>query len=174
MKGVFVKNAGLSVLLALGACAAGTPPVALEPNPSSVETVTVSVGPCFGFCPVFDVTIASDGAVSFVGQRHTAVLGARRREAGADAYKMLASELAAFRPTLGTEARIPCDAAISDTSSYTVTWRGSDGRLTVATLQSRCPSGPAERLDAMLRELPDRLGIADWAKQTSRPGVSRG
>lgn len=168
------KSAALSAVMTLAACATGTPPMASAPNPSSVESVTVSVGPCFGFCPVYDATVASNGLVSFVGRRHTAILGERRRNVGADAYRAVADELAVYRPAAGTEARVECDAAISDTSPYTITWHGSDGQVTVATLQSRCPGGPGARLDAILRGLPSRLGIDGWARQTTRPGESRG
>lgn len=174
MRAPNAKWTALSAVMTLTACAAGTPPMPSAPNPSPIESVTVSVGPCFGFCPVYDATIASNGLVSFVGSRHTAVLGERRLNVGADAYRTVADELAVFRPAAGTEARIQCDAAISDMSAYTIRWQGSDGQVTVATLQSRCPAGPGARLDAILRGLPGRLGIEEWAKQTTRPGESRG
>ncbi|GEM_PF-4065285 len=75
----------LAAALTAGACmplpgADNVPPAAPE-----AETIAISVGPCFGFCPVYNVTIAPEGAVRFQGLRHTAVLGEMRREAGTEA-----------------------------------------------------------------------------------------
>jgi len=162
----FVLGSGL----ALSACA-GTV------DRSSVVhagSISVAVGPCFGFCPVYEATISSAGEVTFKGERHTAVLGERRRRLGAGAFRSWTSELAPFRPAQGDTARVECDAAISDTPTYTITWLEASGRRTVATHQGGCSSGAGNRLDAVLRSLPDRLGIGSWAKQTTRPGESRG
>jgi hypothetical protein len=138
------------------------------------EPVTIAVGPCFGFCPVYEVTVLPDGTIDFTGQRHTAVLGDRHGSMDAASYRRLMTDLSAFRPATGTTAQIECDAAISDTPTYTITWGGADGRKTIATHQGGCPGGAGQRLDAVLRRLPDQLGIAEWMRQVTRPGVSRG
>ncbi len=92
------------------------------------------LGPCFGFCPVYETSIAPDGGVRFDGQRHTAVLGERTRNAGASVYSGLKRDLAPFRPAAGTQAVVDCIAAVSDTSPYTVTWTDPAGGKTIATL----------------------------------------
>ncbi len=158
-------------MLGLNACAP-------MPHPGSAatsgETITVAVGPCFGFCPVYSTSVAPDGTVRFEGQRHTAVLGERARMAGMSTYRRLARDLAPFRPADGTEATIDCSAAVTDTSPYIITWTDPAGRKTSATVQSGCPGGAGQALVQRLRALPGQLGIADWAKQTTRPGASRG
>jgi hypothetical protein len=141
---------------------------------ASVAAITVSVGPCFGFCPVYDVTVSEKGDVHFSGKRHTAFVGDRDRTGGAAVYGALARDLATFRPADGTTAQVECTAAISDTSSYTIIWTAADGRKTVATHQRGCIGGPGKALDGVLAKLPGDLGIADWAKQTTRPGLPRG
>lgn len=161
-------------LFALVGCGQNPPPLMPGPPGLQADTITVAVGPCFGFCPVYQASIAPGGAVSFSGTRHTAILGERRRETGGQTYRALAEDLAPFRPVDGTSARVQCDAAISDTSSYTITWTGPDGRQTIATHQRGCSSGPGQVLDGVLQTLTTRLGIADWAKQMTRPGESRG
>ncbi|MBB4859293.1 hypothetical protein HNO88_002622 [Novosphingobium chloroacetimidivorans] len=143
------------------------------PSPNG-DIISIAVGPCFGFCPVYLSEISPSGTVVFVGERHTAVIGERRREAGAAAYRALSADLAAYRPADGATQRVECDAAISDTSTYTITWRATDGREAVATHQSRCSGGPGQKLDEVLKSVPDRLGIASWAKQITRPSASRG
>ncbi|TCP36048.1 hypothetical protein EV292_102639 [Sphingomonas sp. BK235] len=134
----------------------------------------MSLGPCFGFCPVYDVTIDPKGKVVFDGQRHTQVIGRRERMLKPRDYAALVRELAPFRPASGTTAPIECEVAISDTGTYTISWIDAGGRTTVATHRRRCPSGAGHDLDQVLRDLPTRLGIADWARQTTRPDVPRG
>jgi hypothetical protein len=81
MNGSPARLVPLAAMLVLAACATG-PGLG---NGSTVaasapgETITVALGPCFGFCPVYETSIAPDGGVRFDGQRHTAVLGERTR-----------------------------------------------------------------------------------------------
>lgn len=165
------------MVAAAGGVLAGCTTMAADgPSTSSptAETVTVAVGPCFGFCPVYQVSVAHDGMLRFVGERHTTVIGERTKTIGAAASQALIRDLAPYRPATGSETQVACTAAVSDTSSYTVTWESRDGGKTVATVQDHCPGGPGQSLGALLRTLPTRLGVADWAKQVTRPGVSRG
>ncbi|WP_442679900.1 DUF6438 domain-containing protein [Sphingomonas sp. ASY06-1R] len=171
MRAALPSSLALLAAFTLTACATAPRP---GPSAPSGETISVAVGPCFGFCPVYTASVAPDGSVRFDGERHTAVLGARTRTVGTSGYRALARDLAPFRPADGSEATIACIAAVSDTSPYVVTWTNAAGRKTSASVQSGCPGGPGQLLVQRLRALPDRLGIADWAKQTTRPGASRG
>ncbi len=167
-------TAAAAGLLALAGCATDGAAPGIAPPSAAGDVISISVGPCFGFCPVYTTVISPGGTVVYTGERHTKVLGERRREAGAEAYRALSADLAAYRPADGTTQRIECNAAITDTSTYTITWRTSDGREAVATHQSRCASGPGHKLDEVLKSVPDRLGITAWAKQITRSGASRG
>ena len=158
----------------LGACATVAPGAAPSPATGAPTSIAISVGPCFGFCPVYDVKIAADGAVAFTGERHTAVLGTRERRATPEVYRALAADLAPFRPADGSTAAVPCTVSITDMASYTITWTGATGQQTVATHRGGCREGAGHDLDVVLRALPQRLGIEDWMRQTTRPGVSRG
>ncbi len=167
-----VQSIALVAAFTVAACVGNVRPASEAFRPS--ETISVAVGPCFGFCPVYSVTVSPKGVVRFEGRRHTAVLGERTRNIGEVGYRKLASDLAGFRPVSGSDAVVECTAAVSDTSAYTVTWADAPGHRTTATVQSGCPGGAGHALAELLRGLPDRLGIADLAKQTTRPGVSRG
>jgi hypothetical protein len=169
-----VAFSALAATLALGACTTHAPRPLAEVPAAGNASILVSVGPCFGFCPVYDVVVASGDTVIFAGKRHTAVLGDRSRHAPADTYRKVAADLAAFRPATGSEAEVPCETQITDTSVYTITWVDPDGQRTVARHQSRCAGGPGRALDGVLGGLPQRLGIAEWVKQTTREGASRG
>lgn len=161
-------------LLALGACTeASHAPVRMAPA-SELASITLSVGPCFGFCPVYDLTLQSNGDVLFDGKRHTAIVGERRRNIPQATYRAIAADLARFRPAGSEPVPAACDAAISDTSSFTVTWRDAGGGQAITTTQRGCPGGPGHELNAILETVPERLGVADWAKQTTRAGEGRG
>lgn len=168
------SNVLVPVLISLGACASTSQVPTKSAAGGSLETIAVSVGPCFGFCPVYDVVLAPNGDVRFSGKRHTAELGDRAGHTSVQTYRAVAGDLAPFRPADGTTQRVECTAAISDTASYTITWTAADGRRAVATHQAGCQDGPGRALDGVLATLPQRLGVAAWARQTTRPGSSRG
>jgi hypothetical protein len=44
-------------------------------NYKKVESITYETGPCFGTCPVYTVTVHSNGTGLFVGHAHTTVTG---------------------------------------------------------------------------------------------------
>ena len=174
MIGLVKAGVTAAALMALGACAAVSPGVAPAAAAGTPASIAISVGPCFGFRPVYEAKIAADGAVSFTGTRNTAVLGTRERQAAPPAYRAIESDLAPFRPTGGGTAEIPCAVEISDMPTYTITWIDPAGRKAVATHRGGCREGRGHDLDMVLRGLPQRLGIEEWMKQTTRPGVSRG
>lgn len=173
MRGRLIGTLIASFAVMLAGCAQDRGGLAGVPAATG-EKISIAVGPCFGFCPVYSTSIASNGAVHYVGERHTAMLGERDRKLDQAIYRRLQRDLAAFRPADGTESAVECEAAISDTSRYTITWTAPDGRVTTATHQQGCSGGPGQALNKILTTVPDRLGVAAWAKQMTRPGVSRG
>lgn len=114
------------------------------------------------------------GEAIYKVERNTVVLGERRRQAGPGLYRAVAHELADFRPADGSTTTLPCDASITDTSRYTISWTDGAGRETQATHQTGCAGGPGKAFDVLLRATPARLGIAPRAKQTTQPCSSRG
>jgi hypothetical protein len=160
----------MPALITLGGCVSTAGMDASPPTGALPETIAVSVGPCFGFCPVYDVAISPNGDLHFSGKRNTAEIGDRDRRAGIRVYREIVRDLAAFRPADGTTERVECDAAISDTSPYTITWTAADGRRTVATHQLGCAGGPGKALDAVLATLSERLGVDRRGKRTPVAG----
>jgi hypothetical protein len=55
--------------------------------------VTLSRGACFGLCPIYSVTLYSDGTVLFEGQRHTKVLGFQFGQIEEPAIRQVIEEL---------------------------------------------------------------------------------
>ena len=69
----------------LAACTAAAPPPP-PPTAGMVETIRYETGPCFGACPVYTLTVSSDGRGVFEGRRHTAVAGIRNFAASPAQY----------------------------------------------------------------------------------------
>jgi len=165
----------MGAFVAMGALSGCTTLSAGQPAaPAAAETIAISVGPCFGFCPIYKVSLTPAGTVDFNGERHTAVLGERTREAGVPAYRNAAAALAAFRPQTGSTAETTCETRISDQQHYQISWTAADGTVTTLEHDKGCRSSRNETLNAALEGLPSQLGIEGWAEQTTRPGASRG
>ncbi|ESQ87372.1 hypothetical protein ABAC460_20325 [Asticcacaulis sp. AC460] len=162
--------APLAALALLSGCAS----LPQDTPPAAGETLSYSVGPCFGFCPVYSATVSPDGHVTYVGERHTAVLGQQERDGGAGTYRAVASALAAYRPETGATEQTTCEAQASDMQNYRIVWKAVDGTETVLMHDRGCRSARNEELNKAMESLPGKLGIADWAKQTTRPGAGRG
>lgn len=70
------RNA-IAACLFLGLAACGgttgddTPVSDLPRDPSPMDYVKITEGPCFGACPVYDFTLRGDGQVTFHGNRFT-------------------------------------------------------------------------------------------------------
>lgn len=103
---------------------------AAQPRPATpVETITFETGPCFGFCPVYRVTVNSNGTGTFEGRHHTAVTGTRSFRLRPGQYQVFARHLAPLRPARGTirYAGERCRIAATDLPSAEVTWRSRRG-----------------------------------------------
>jgi hypothetical protein len=165
------------VFAAMGVLLAGCAtmePAQSEAGQKTSETISYSVGPCFGFCPVYQVEITPSGHVTYTGERHTTLVGVAERESGSGAYKAAASALAAYRPADGMTAQTQCDQRMSDQQNYRITWKKADGTQTVLEHDKGCRSVRNDELNKVLEGLPTKLGIADWAKQKTEAGASRG
>jgi hypothetical protein len=59
---------------------------------SGSDVITLERTPCFGSCPVYKVTITSEGSVTFVGDRFTKTMGTAKGKITPDAFRQLAAE----------------------------------------------------------------------------------
>jgi Domain of unknown function (DUF6438) len=55
-----------------------------------IATVTLRRGPCFGSCPVYEVTLAADGSATWKGERFVDRLGLYQGQVDLDDYGRLA------------------------------------------------------------------------------------
>ncbi len=118
------KYAIAAVLFALPACAAAAP------RGRSVQTISYETGPCFGACPVFLVTVDSDGSGAFEGRRFTAVTGRRTFRITPAQFRAFAARLEPLRPASGSvrySGSPLCRSMATDLPSVDVKWRSRRG-----------------------------------------------
>jgi hypothetical protein len=160
---MFKTLAAPALLLSLAACA--TPAMNDGGETARGETITLAVGPCFGFCPVYSVSVAPDGAVRFEGERHTTVVGVREKTVSPQAYQAVARSLAPWRPASGTSAQTECERRASDLPTYTVVWTDGAGERTTLNHDGGCMSAANSRLKAALQAIPGQLGVELWLER---------
>ena len=151
--------------LALAAAFAALPACATPGPATPVETITFETGPCFGACPIYRMTINSDGSGIFEGRRFTAVTGTRAFRATPAQYRAFAAHLAPLRPASGTVrySGEACRSMATDLPSAEVTWRsrrGEQGLYFYYGCDMQRNRAIAERLTAA----PDLLPIGDFIR----------
>ena len=129
-----MRRIGLVPLVLMAGCAAA-PPSYPPPTAGSVETIRYETGPCFGMCPVYVLTVRSDGTGTFEGRQHTAVEGVRDFTVSPAQFAEFRARLAPYRPV--GERRIAeqnCGRMVApDLPSVEITWtaKGPQSRLYV-------------------------------------------
>ena len=83
----------LAILLA---AAALTAPAAAQPARDAPKSITYRSGACFGRCPIYEVTVRSDGRATFNGINFTTVRGTRE-------FRDHAGPISRLRPPSGAD-----------------------------------------------------------------------
>ena len=150
--------------LILAAAALALP--AAAPRPATpVETITFETGPCFGACPVYRVTVNSNGTGTFEGRHHTAVAGMRSFRLRPGQYQAFARHLAPLRPARGTirYAGERCRSMATDLPSAEVAWRSRRGTQGLYFYYG-CDMQTNRAIAARLTAAPGLLPIGDYIR----------
>jgi hypothetical protein len=154
-----MKSIGL-IFMALAAL----PAIGAAPPPATpVQTISFGTGPCFGRCPVYRISVSSDGTGSFEGIRFTAVTGTRPFHATSAQYRAFARQLEPIRPARGAvryEGRA-CRAMATDLPSAEVTWRSRRGTQSLYFYYG-CDMQRNRALSERLSAAPGLLPIGDF------------
>ena len=146
--------------LALAASAA-SPAIAMGERPASVETITYERGPCHGTCPVYRVTVSSNGRGTFEGIQHTAATGTRSFRATTAQWAEFKRRLAADRPVGEVMLDGPerCAMYATDLPTIDVRWSGArrPGHL---AYNIGCDRPTHARMARALTSAPEALPIA--------------
>ena len=111
----------LIAVLALGGCVSGPS----SAGPAPIRTITYETGRCFGACPVYAVTVSSDGTGRFEGKQFTTVSGEQTFAVTPQQFANFEAALAPWRPANGEAdySRPPlCQRMATDLPSVDVRW----------------------------------------------------
>lgn len=99
-----------------------------------MQTIRYETGPCFGACPVYVLTVRSDGTGTFEGRQHTAVQGVREFTLTPAQFADFRARLEPYRPVgqrrLSTGPE--CNGRVAtDLPSVEISWtqKGPQSRL---------------------------------------------
>ncbi|WP_409977524.1 MULTISPECIES: DUF6438 domain-containing protein [unclassified Bradyrhizobium] len=92
----------MKALLLTTVLAASSPP----------ETITYHATACLGSCPVYTVSVSSDGKGSYKGESHVAVSGERSFQVSPSEFEAFRSRLARYRPKQGQDVLVRPGSAL--------------------------------------------------------------
>ncbi len=130
-----------------------------------VESITYQTGACFGTCPVYTVTVHSNGSGLFVGQHHTTVTGNQAFTVTPAQYAQFVNHLAPIRPASGTvryDSVPPCTAMSTDSPSVDVKWNGTNGQQQELYYYYGCHSPNGAAMAQRLTQAPNLLPIGSY------------
>ena len=128
-----MKRLIVCLFLGLAACATA-------PETGADAAITLEETPCFGFCPVYTMTLHSDGAYVLEGGRNTRQTGLHRGQLSPAAYDRAAAAL----EEAGFDARDPditmgnpaaCRNPHTDAQTANITWSKRAGKKRVTYYQ---------------------------------------
>ena len=82
-----------TAILILATAFAAAPATAAPSRQAGPESITYRTGPCMGGCPIYNVTVRSDGSATFEGVNFTAVRGTREFRVTPRQYRAFAAWL---------------------------------------------------------------------------------
>ena len=144
-------------------------PAAAPPAAAQAGTIIYETGPCFGFCPVYRVTVNPDGSGLYEGIRHVAVRGQRRFRLTPARHRAFARQLEPVRPARGSiryRDGALCGPMVTDMPSVDVTWRRARASQSIHFYYG-CRRQQA--IGEALRRAPALLPIGAWI---ARPAVN--
>lgn len=128
-----------------------------------IQTISYETGVCFGRCPVYRVTIATDGSGVFEGLRFTAVQGRRSFRLTRAQYDAFAAHLAPYRPRGQEEITYGhprCRTPATDHPSVRIGWSG--GRYDRLSFYYGCRDPGNAAMARALESAPELLPIGDF------------
>lgn len=153
--------------IALASCTAvPAPPPPPPPTAGAVQTIRYETGPCFGACPVYVLTVRSDGTGTFEGRQHTAVIGTREFTFTPQQFAAFHGRIEPYLPAHG-ERRIAepgCTSIATDLPSVDilVTQKGPQQHLYA---YYGCDMDKNQAMFESLESAPDALPIRHLIRQ---------
>jgi acetamidase/formamidase len=132
------------------------------------DFITLERGPCFGTCPIYQVTIASNGTVTFAGHNFVKTKGAATAQIKLEDFRKLVNEFEKIQYSSLDEKYEPgspgCGAAATD-MPYARTSIQMNGKIKSVSHYYGCRNSEILRaLTALERKIDDIAGTEKWIK----------
>ena len=143
-----------------------SPAQAQAPSAQDITAIALQRSPCFGACPVYELTLSADGQVKFVGERFVDAAGERTGAIAPAAFERVAAEVRALDFfALKDRYRLEedgCTATATDhpTATFTVTAGGQDKTVSYYYGCMGLAIGP--QLDALAKSIDAAGNVAQW------------
>jgi acetamidase/formamidase len=132
------------------------------------DLITLERGPCFGTCPVYQVTITQDGTVSFAGHNFVKTNGAATAQIKPEDFSKLVSEFGKIQYSSLDEKYEPgspgCGAAVTDMPYVRTSIRVNGKTRSVSHYHGCRNSEVLGALAALERKIDEIAGTEKWIK----------
>lgn len=134
----------------------------------SDDSITLERTACFGTCPMYKVTITSDGTVTFNGVRFTKTTGMAKGKITAEDFRQLVSEFENIDYFSLPDSYAPgtpvCPQRITDMPSANTSIRLKGKTKSVAHYYGCGDKGALAQLTALEKKIDDVAGTQKWIK----------
>ena len=152
---------GLFGVFVMAACA----PVDAPAQQSGPVAITLTRGACFGFCPVYTVSITGDGQVTYVGRNFVNVTGEQHATISPEAVQQL---LRRFDDVGFSSLNDEYRAHVTDLPTYVVVLERNGVRKSV-TDYGGLSAGMPEAVRALQTEIDRVAGTSRWVLRDGQP-----
>jgi acetamidase/formamidase len=132
------------------------------------DSITLERTACFGTCPIYKLTIASDGSVTFQGQRFTKTTGTAKGKITADDFRQLVSEFEKINyfslPDRYAPGTPVCPQMITDLPSANTSIKLKGKMKSVSHYHGCGDAGALAKLTALERRIDEVAGTQKWIK----------
>jgi acetamidase/formamidase len=135
---------------------------------SDSDSITLQRTACFGACPIYKVTIAADGTVTFEGERFVKTEGIAKDRVGTADFRKLVSEFEKIDysslPDQFTPGTPQCPRMITDLPSANTSLTLNGRTKSVAHYHGCGDSGVLAKLTALENKIDEVAGTPKWIK----------
>ena len=132
------------------------------------DSITLERTACFGTCPMYKVTVTSDGTVTFNGERFTKTTGVANGKISRESFRQLVSEFEKINyfslPDRYTPGTPVCPQRITDMPSANTSIRLKGKAKGVMHYYGCGDKGALAQLTALEKKIDEVLGTQKWIK----------
>jgi acetamidase/formamidase len=132
------------------------------------DSITLERTACFGACPIYKVSIASNGAVNFEGRRFVKTVGAARGQITPQAFRKLVEEFQTINyfslPDRYTPGTADCPRMVTDMPGANTALQLNGRMKTVAHYYGCGDAGALAALTVLERKIDEVAGTEKWIK----------